>query len=168
MRSIIDKLAQIYISLKSQKVLKKVDAILDFPLPAKKVKNVLIVFPRELNHLDDANQFVQKLREAYRRWSVKIFDVDKISAQDLNILKLPNQTVLEKLKKANYDIVIDLNVHTDMVCAYIAVISEATYRIKFTNEDQHYFNLQCSPSQNNHRFLYQPLLNYLHDLFVKS
>jgi len=166
MKPIIDKLARTYIHLKSRKVLKRIDTILNFPIRSKEVKNVLIVFPRELDHLDDANQFVQKLREGYRSWSVEIFDVDKLSQKELNILKLPNQTVIHKLKKPNYEIVIDLNVPFDPVCAFIAVLSEATYRIKFTNQEQLYFNLQCSPAQDNHRFFYQPLLDYLQSLFM--
>jgi len=97
---------------------------------------------------------------------VEIFDVDKLSQKELNILKLPNQTVIHKLKKPNYEIVIDLNVPFDPVCAFIAVLSEATYRVKFAKEDQQYFNLQCSPSQNNHRFFYQPLLDYVKRLFL--
>ena len=168
MKPIIEKLAQTYIRLKSRKVLKRIDTILNFPIRSKEVKNVLIVFPRELDHLDDANQFVQKLREGYRRWSVEIFDVDKISPNDLNFLKLPNQEIRDKLKNASYDLAIDLNVPLDAICAFIVVLSEATYRIKFTNQEQLYFNLQCSPSQNNHRFFYQPLLDYLQSLFTRK
>lgn len=166
MKSVIEKIARVYIHLRSQRVLRQVNTILNFPVQAKEIKKVLIILPRELAHLDDANQFVQKLRQGYRRWSVEIFDADKINPKELNILKLPNQTVADKLHKANYDIVIDLNARFDTVCAFIAVISEATYRVKFTNEEQVYFNLQCSPAQNNHRFFYLPLLEYLQSLFI--
>jgi hypothetical protein len=165
MKKSINMLDRIYINLKCHRILKRINTKLEFPVQAKEVKKVLVIFPKDVD-LIDANQFIQKLRAEYRRWSVEIFDVYKIKPEERNILKMPNRILSNRLRKKNYDMVIDLNVPLDNVCAFIAVITEATYRVKITNEEQHYFNMQCSSSKENQRFFYQPLLDYLKRLFL--
>lgn len=167
MKGFIGMLDRIYINLKCRRILKRGNNKLDFPVQAKEVKKVLVLFPKEVEHLTDANEFVQKLRAEYPRWSVEIFDVDKINPKERNILRMPNRTLSNRLRKKNYNMVIDLNVPLDTVCAFIAMVSEATYRVKLANEDQRYFNMQCASSKENQRFFYQPLLEYLQNLFIK-
>lgn len=168
MKAITEKLSGIYISLKSRKKLKKAKSALDFPVKAREIKNTLIIFPRGLNHLDDANRFVQEVKKHYRSWSVEIFDVDKINEADLNILKLPNHHIIKRIHESGFSLVIDLNDRFDKVSAFIAVMSEATYRISFNIEDKPYFNLQYFSAGNNHEFLFQPFFDYLQSLFLKK
>jgi hypothetical protein len=168
MKAKLEKLAQLYIHLKSRKVLKQINSMLDFPIKSREIKNVLILLPCQLNHLDDANKFVRNLRKNYRSWNIQIFDVDKINHTDLNILKLPDQKTVQNIKQANYQLVIDLNEEFDLISAFIAVMSEANYRLTFTTQNQNYFNMQCHPANANNGFFYESLLDYIQNLFVKK
>lgn len=164
---ILDKLSGIYIFQKSRRRLKKANGILDFPVKAKTIKKALIIFPKGSDHLDDANRFVKELKKHYRKWSVEIFDADKINETDLNILKLPNQNITNRISEAGYSLVIDLNDRFHKGNALIAAMSEAPYRISLNNEDQPYFNLQCHSAGNSHEYFFQPLFDYLQSLFTK-
>ena len=167
MKAITDKLSGIYIYQKSRKRLKKANVVLDFPVKAKEIRNALIIFPRGSDHSDDTRRFVKEIKKYYESWSVEIFEVDKISEADLNILKLPNQSITKKISEANFGLVIDLNDRFDKVNAFLAAMSGAAYRISFNNDDQPYFNMQCSSGRNSHEFFFQPLFNYLQRLFIK-
>lgn len=166
MRSVIEKIAEMYISIRSRSVLKRINAMLDFPVKSMEIKNVLVILPRGLNHLDEANRFVQNLRQQYRYWKIEIFDVDKVNKDNLNLLKIPDHSIMEKIKSANYHLAIDLNEQFDLVSAFVAVMSEAAYRISFSNQDLDYFNMQCYPTHGKNGFFYQPLLDYVQSLFV--
>lgn len=163
-----EKLTELYIYLKSRKVIKQINTMLDFPVKSKEIKKVLIVLPRELNHLDDANQFIQKLRKSYKHWKIEIIDVDKINKEDLNLLNIPAQRIIKKIKNTNYHLVIDLNEQFDLICAFIAVMSEANYRMTFNSKDQDYFNMQCYPTEIKNGFFYKSLFDYLQQLFTKK
>lgn len=166
MRPIIEKIAALYISFKSRRVLKRINAMLDFPVRSGEIKNVLVVMPRGLDHLDEASRFVQELRKHYRRWKIEIFDVDKIDKDNLNLLKIPGHSIVEKIKKGDYHLAIDLNQQFDIVSAFLTVMSEAAYRIGFTDQDQRYFNMQCCSAHAGNGFYYQALLDYVQKLFV--
>ncbi len=166
MKDLIEKIAGMYISLRSYKVLKRINGMLDFPVQSQEIKNVLVILPRGLNYLDEANDFVQKLRKHYPHWKIKIFDVDKIHKDNLNLLNIPAQEIIEKIKNTNYHMAIDLNEQFDTVSAFIAVMSEAAYRILFNKQDQNYFNMQCYPAHAKNGFFYQPLLDYVQSLFI--
>lgn len=163
-----EKLAKLYISLKSHKVLKQINNILDFPVKSKEIKKVLIVLPRGLPHLDDANQFIQELRKTYRNWKVEMIDVDKINRDDLNFLNIPGQKTINKIKNTNYHLVIDLNEQFDLICAFIAVMSRANYRMAFNVQNQNYFNMQCQRADITNGFFYKSLYDYVQRLFVKK
>lgn len=166
MKAKIEKLAELYIYLKSRKVIKQINTMLDFPVKSKEIKKVLIILPRELGHLDDANQFIQDLRKSYKNWKIEIIDVDKID--DLNLLNIPAQKIIEKIRNTNYHLVIDLNEQFDLVCAFIAIMSKANYRMTFNSKDQNYFNMQCYPTVIKNGFFYQSLFDYLQRLFTKN
>jgi hypothetical protein len=166
MKAKLEKLAKLYIYLKSRKVIKQINTMLDFPVKSKEIKKVLIILPRELTHLDDATQFIQELRKSYKYWKIEIIDVDKID--DLNLLNIPDQKIIEKIRNTNYHLVIDLNEQFDLVCAFIAIMSEANYRMTFNSKDQNYFNMQCHPADIKNGFFYQSLFDNLQKLFTKN
>jgi hypothetical protein len=168
MKNIIKKLAEVYIHLKSRKVLKRINIMLDFPVQSKEVKNILVILPRGLSHLDDANDFVQKLRKIYPRWKIKIFDVDKIDKEHLNYLRVPDREIIQTIRNTSYHMAIDLNEHFDMISAFVSVMSEAAYRITFNKQDQKYFNMQCYPASGRNGFFYNALLDYVQWLFIKE
>lgn len=168
MKAKLEIFAKLYIYLKSRKVLKQINTMLDFPVTSKEIKKVLIVLPRELVHLDDANHFIQELRKTYKHWKIEIIDVDKLNKNDLNFLNIPDQKTIEKIKDTNYHLVIDLNEQFDLICAFIAVMSEANYRMTFNSQNQNYFNMQCHSANKNNGFFYQPLFEYVQSFFIQK
>lgn len=141
------------------------------PIPSKSIKKVLVILPRNLQLIDQASEFVQELRNSYPEWRVELFDVDKLNKDELNRARLPKPEILTKLRKAGYHFVLDLNDHLDQLSSYIALMTEAGYRMHSQVDESMYYNIVYQPSANGRnekgaKLGYEQLLNYLHHLFV--
>lgn len=163
-----EKLAEIYINRKTRKKLRSISQPLAFPIEADSIKNVLVILPGNLNYLEAANQFVRNLRETFSKWSVDIFDVDKISKEDLNRWNVPTDNILSRLIEVQYKLVIDLHTKFDLLSAFLAVMTEAPYRINLDYMGQPYFNIQYAIAGEQENRTYSPLLKKIKQLFVIS
>lgn len=157
---------------KTRQVVRRLNHSVNFPAKANTIKKVLIILPRNLQLLDMASEFVQGLRKTYPGWRIELFDVDKLTKADLNRIKLPRAEILQKLKRAQYHLVLDLNEKFDQLASFITLMTEAPYRLHLQAESSIYFNIYYQPHKTdepdevqNH---YEPLLAYLKNLFVRS
>lgn len=161
----IQKITEYYINKKCRRTLNRIDSVLGFPVAASSIKKVLLFLPAHLERLDDANRFARLLRDTYQGWTVDIFDVDKLKKEDFNRLNAPNFKILTNLKDAKYDLVIDLNEEFHLTSAFLAVMTEAPYRLNLDTSGQSYFNIQYAASQAGEHSGYDQLLGYLQKLF---
>ncbi|MFQ5585005.1 MAG: hypothetical protein ACE5GL_11265, partial [Calditrichia bacterium] len=66
------------------------------------MKKVLVILPRNMDHLEGALDFVQSLWKTYPLWRVELFDVDKLDKSDLNPMRIPRPQLIQRLRKADY------------------------------------------------------------------
>lgn len=168
MNSIRDRVTEYLIRLKARAVARKLNKVLNFPAKANAINKVLVILPRNLEMLDRASNFVQSLRKTFPNWRVELFDVDKLSKSDLNRMHLPRPEVLNKLKSAEYNFVVDLNDSEDELSGFIALMTEAPYRLQMKTNGSSYYNIVYQPNQADEAVYYDSLLNYLRKLFVKN
>ena len=167
MNGIKNKVKAFVIKRKTEKITQKLHQSMQFPIRSNVVQRVLVILPRNLAMLDRASQFVQSLRNNYPAWRVELFDVDKLTADDLNRMKLPKQNILDRLRKANYHFVLDLNDNLDQVAAYITLMTEAPYRLRLRAEDTSTsYNIVYQPHTPVTQKPYGALLDYLEKLFI--
>ena len=164
----MDKLAEFVIKIKSRSVARRVNRSVNFPIRANEVKKVLIILPRNLQMLDRASMFVQSLRKTYPNWRIELFDVDKLSSKELNSVHLPRPEIVQELKSAEYQFVLDLNEKFDYLTGYITLITEAPYRLHIQSEGSIFYNIVYHPQHPDDGIHFDPLLNYLRKLFVKN
>jgi hypothetical protein len=163
-----EKLTEFYIKRKTRKKLKAITQPLAFPIEADSIKNVLVILPGNLNYLEAANQFVRNLRDDFSNWSVDIFDVDKITKEDLNRWNMPSHNILSRLIEARYKLVIDLHTKFNLQSAFLTVMTEAPYRINLDYLGQPYFNIQYAIAGEQENRTYSPLFKKIRQLFVIS
>ncbi|RMI26219.1 MAG: hypothetical protein D6681_01125 [Calditrichaeota bacterium] len=161
-------LARYLMKLKARLVVRRLNDSLNFPVDAHAVRKVLVILPRNLNLLDRATHFIQSLRKTYPGWEIELFDVDKLSESQLTRLHLPQPEVLERLRYAGYHFVLDLNDRFDDLSSFIALMTEAPYRLHLHSEDSLYHNMTYHAKTVNGELYYEPLLSYLRQLFVKE
>jgi len=168
MNSIRDRVTEYLIRTKARAVARKLNKALNFPAKANAINKVLVILPRNLEMLDRASNFVQSLRKTFPNWRVELFDVDKLSRSDLNRMHIPRPEILHKLKSAEYSFVVDLNDSEDELSGFIALMTEAPYRLHLNANGSSYYNIVYQPQRNGESTYYDSLLNYLRKLFVKN
>ncbi len=168
MSSLKDRVTEYLIQLKVKPVMRRLNQSLSFPISANSVKKVLVIMPRNLELLERASNFVQSLRKTYPNWRVELFDVDKLNKDDLNHLQLPRPRIVAKLKQADYQFVLDLNDYCDHLSGFIALMTEAPYRLRLQSQPSFYYNLVFHTQNNGDTLYYDSLLNYLRKLFVRQ
>lgn len=168
MNSIRERMTEYLIRMKARHVARRLTQSLNFPMKANTIKKVLVILPRNLDLLDRASNFVQSLRKTYPGWRVELFDVDKLSKSDLNRMHLPRPEILSKLRSAEYHFVVDLNDTEDELSGFIALMTEAPYRLHLKANGSSYYNIVYQPQQTGEKAYYDSLLNYLRKLFVKN
>ena len=171
--SLKNKITGYLLDSKVRPVLYRLSQTLNFPAKASVIKKVLVVMPRNMSLLEDANRFIQSLRKSYPNWRVELFDVDKLSEKDLNRMSLPRDEIVDKLRNAKYNFVMDLNDQPDQLSAYVALMTEAPYRLHLNADESDFFNLTFQPQTNGdgssprkESEFYNSLLEYLGKLFV--
>lgn len=170
MNSFKNRVTEYVIRKKAEKVSRRLSQPMRFPAKSSVVSKVLVILPRNLSGLDNASNFVESLRHTYPGWRVELFDVDKLTRDDLNRMQLPKNEILEKLRKSGYHFVVDLNESLDQLAAYITLMTEAPYRLHLhTAGTSFFYNIVYQPQQNgDHHANYQSLLDYLGKLFVRN
>ncbi len=168
MSKLMDRLTQFVIHIKARPVAQRLNQSLNFPIKATEVEKVLVILPRDLHLLDRASIFVQSLRKTYPGWRIELFDVDKLGESELNHVHLPKPNVIQKLKSAHYQFVLDLNEQFDHLTGFITLMTEAPYRLHIQNEGSFFYNIVYQPQSSDRGVYFEPLLNYLRKLFVKN
>lgn len=166
MKTIKSRVTDYFIQLKTKGVARKLDSTLSFPIPSDKIKKVLIILPRNLESLDRASNFVQSLKKHYPKWRVELFDVDKLGKNDLNNMQLPKPEVVNKLKAANYNFVLDLNDSNDQVASFITLMTEAPYRMNLNRDGETSYNIAFQPQRADGSIRYESVLQYLSQLIT--
>ncbi len=141
-------LAEKIMQHRARRELKKIKSAIHFPVQASSIQRVLVILPRDLQLIEPAHQFVNQLRQAFPAWHIQMFDVDKLPAEKLNWLKIPDSAYIQELKSQQFDMVIDLNRHGDWLVTYLAVMSGAPYRVQVENGDKQFFNIQYNTHQD--------------------
>ncbi len=168
MSSIREKITDLMIDSKVKPVISRLNLRLEFPLKANVIRKVLVILPRNMEKIDAANRFVTALRKRFPHWRVELFDIDKLNDVDLNRMRLPKDEILNKLKKAGYQFVIDMDASADFLSSLITLMTEAKYRLSICEKYPRYYNLTFQPHQNGQPIQYKSLLDYLNRLFVKN
>jgi|GEM_PF-4368719 len=166
MKTIKNRVTDYFIQLKTKGVARKLDSTLSFPIPSDKIKKVLIILPRNLESLDRASNFVQALKKHYPKWRVELFDVDKLGKNDLNNMQLPKPEVVNKLKAANYNFVLDLNDANDQIASFITLMTEAPYRMNLNRDGETSYNIAFQPQRADGAIRYESVLQYLSQLIT--
>jgi len=168
MSGIREKITDLMIDSKVKPVISRLNESLNFPIKANAIRKVLVILPRNMEMIDHANRFVTTLRKRFPHWRVELFDIDKLNDADLNRMRLPKDEIINKLKKAGYQFVIDMDASTDFLSSLITLMTEATYRLSICEKNARYYNLIFQPHQNGKGIHYKSLLDYLNKLFVKN
>ena len=171
MSTIKDRATNVWIKSKAEPVARRVNQSLAFPITASSIKKVLVILPRNLNLIDRASLFVQSMRKNYPTWRIELFDVDKLNKTDLNRMQLPRPEIVDRLRDAGYHLVVDLNDRFDQLSSYIALMTEAHYRLKLGSDDgleAMYYNMAFQLTNPGNGIEYDPLLKYLSKLFIRQ
>lgn len=166
MKTIKNRVTDYFIQLKTKGVARKLDSTLSFPIPSDTIKKVLIILPRNLESLDRASNFVQSLKKHYPKWRVELFDVDKLGKNDLNNMQLPKPEVVNKLKAAKYNFVLDLNDSNDQIASFITLMTEAPYRMNLNRDGETSYNIAFQPQRADGSIRYESVLQYLSQLII--
>lgn len=168
MANVKEKIIDYILQSKVKPVMRRLNTAVNFPIQADSVKKVLVILPPKAELLHHAHQFIYALRKRYPAWRVEMFDVSKLSGDDLNRMRLPRDEILHKLKAAGYHFVIDLDESSDHLSAFITVMTEAPYRLSLTSKSATYYNLTFQPHKDGSNLYYKSLLEYLGKLFVHN
>ncbi len=155
------------INLSSRKSLKSLKKTLALPIAANSIGKILVILPRNLTEIENATNFVYFLRRDYPAWKIDIFDVDKISGEDLNFLGIPRSRILKKIQQQEYDLIINLNPDADSLINYFTIQSGAPYRLHLNDFQNPYYNITYhteSPSEDD----YASLKTYIQKIFVRD
>jgi len=80
------------------------------------------------------------------------FSLVTFSADELNMLYLPNSHLLRKVKKSTFDVAFDLNIRVALPSSFLCRASQAPLRIGFVKPDAdifYNFQVQIGPSHNS-------------------
>lgn len=163
-------LTRIFVAWKTRRFLKEFnERPVSFPVPASTVKNVLVILPRQVEHVDAAMALVRQLRNYYTEWHYMVLDMDKIMKDKLNRLDLPNDQFIEELSKNKFDFSLDLNSNLDIRIAYLLSMLKIDYRLHFLPAAEKYYNIIVQMNMNNSHFKnFDFVVNSLKTIFVKK
>jgi Family of unknown function (DUF6913) len=81
---------------------------------------------------------------------------------DFSKLRLPSQSISDKLKELNFNVVIDLNRKTDIYYSFSANLVNAPFRVGvIKNSSEKYYNLLIDNKEDNPEIFYRNFLNCL-------
>lgn len=110
-------------------------------------KNITLILPEHRVNL------IQE-KEKYKFITYNMLDFSK--------LKLPVKTLIDKIRKQDYDVTIDLNYRENPFYIALTVLSKAGIKVGFSNEKTDlYLGLQFFHSSTNVEAVYRNFLNFL-------
>ncbi len=109
------------------------------------------------------------MHEIYRNWidSRLMSDVLCWSDDDHNMLKLPNNRLVNRVAELGCGVALDLNLEEDLGASYVCGITGAGVRMAIGDKaDQRYYNMRINlPPSEDDRLLYMALARHLHRAF---
>jgi len=116
---------------------------IDFPKAIKSTKNILLMIPADSEYSDEIQEFASGLYQIFNQAAVSTFERKNFRKNDGNWFGLPEEKYLRSFQEAEIDLVIDLNIKHDKLCAYISALSGAPLRLTVGSGPFDYvYNLQ--------------------------
>jgi hypothetical protein len=124
---------------------------LNFAEEFKKVKKVLIIVPSGNEYTESVQDFIKGAGLVFKNASVSTFASSTLRKSDLTWFGIPNEKYLHLIRDESFDLVLDINLRPDRVCAYLSALSGAAMRLNLIGGDYDYiYNLHFrSDNANN-------------------
>ena len=114
----------------------------DYPGRIDKIKKILLILPAECRDKTEYRDFINGLNQIFPKSKISTFQIKDLRLHEQNWLGVPNERYLNELRSQSFDLIIDLNLRPDKICAYICALSEAPVRINLTSgKYDHVYNL---------------------------
>lgn len=120
----------------------------DYPAKIGTIKKILIILPAECKDKTEYRDFINELNQLFQKTKISTFQIKDLRLHEQNWLGVPNERYLDELRSQNFDLIIDLNIQPDKICAYICAFSEAPVRINLiSGKYDHVYNLYFRSEQ---------------------
>lgn len=120
----------------------------DYPAKIGTIKKILLILPAECKDKTEYRDFINGLNKVFQKAKISTFQIKDLRLHEQNWLGVPNERYLDELRSQNFDLIIDLNIQPDKICAYICAFSEAPLRINLiSGKYDHVYNLYFSSEQ---------------------
>lgn len=138
-------------------------------------RDFFIILPFNIENVDDPNpifHFLLAFNKSvsvittvevfnYFRYRTKCHLVD-FTTDELTKLGLPDKSLIHRLQKRKFDVVIDLNLNSNNFSTAVSNSVDAKFRIGFYSKTaEKYYNFLISKDENNPKLSYENLLNSL-------
>ncbi len=120
----------------------------DYPAKIGTIKKILLILPAECKDKTEYRDFINELNKVFQKAKISTFQIKDLRLHEQNWLGVPNERYLDELRSQNFDLIIDLNIQPDKICAYICAFSEAPVRINLiSGKYDHVYNLYFRSEQ---------------------
>ncbi len=138
-------------------------------------KQILIILPTSVNAVVDEAIEIIKFLAIHKKELFIIQSKDQfsylpnnlkyssliINEEDKTIIGLPNKELITRVKKYTFDVVLDLNIESDIFSSALANIPVSNFRIGYIKENADYFYNFQIPNEIIPEKSYRNLLNSL-------
>jgi hypothetical protein len=125
------------------KILQGQERIYDFSSELKKVEKILVILPSTEEYTSTMQNFVKRLAEIFEKARVSTFISSSLRKTDISWLGVPNEQYLKIIRDEHFDLVVDVNINQDRICAYICALSGAPMRLNLASGEYDFvYNLQ--------------------------
>ncbi len=101
----------------------------DFISKLKEINKILVIVPRDRAQEVVARKYVAMLKDAFPGAKISRIDVFNLRKSEINWLGVPNEQFIERFRKENFDLSIDLNSYHDALCSYLCALTAAAIRM---------------------------------------
>lgn len=173
MINIVKKLAASYIIKKE--IPKRAELIIPFGQAISRSHNYLLIMPEDEHDFFNAT-IIPKYLQTHRKvvtiftYEFKIglipekhkYNFIEFSINDKNKLEIPSSQLRTKLKKLQFDVIIDLNRKENLFFSFIAQMPVSQFRIGFQKKNsENYYNINFADKEENGEISYKNFLNFL-------
>ena len=121
---------------------KSSEGLCDYPAKIDTIKKILLILSTDCKDKIKYRDFIAGLNEIFSEANVSTFQIKDLRLHEQNWLGVPNGRYLSELRSQAFDLIIDLNLQSDKICAYICALSEAPVRINLiSGKYDHVYNL---------------------------
>lgn len=117
--------------------------IYNFSSELKAVKKILVILPLDNEYTETIQTFVARLTEIFTNARVSTFVSSSLRKADLSWLGVPNEEYLKSIREERFDLVVDINIIQNLICAYLCALSGASLRLNLASGEYDFiYNLQ--------------------------